>query len=88
MLGIVQSLESFLIACDLFKRYEVINVSKVRYLAIVFDSEDARQTSKVFELLQWLADIGIKKVCLYDTEGSLHQKDILKFFLVHLNEQL
>lgn len=71
VLGIVQSLESFLIACDLFKRYEVINVSKVRYLAIVFDSEDARQTSKVFELLQWLADIGIKKVCLYDTEGVL-----------------
>lgn len=71
VLGVVQSLESFLIACDMFKRYETLDVSKVRYLAIVFDSEEVWDTSKVFELLQWIADIGIQKVCLYDTEGKI-----------------
>lgn len=69
-LGVVQSFESFLIASDILRKYEALDISKVRYLAIVIDSEEARQVSKVFELLQWLADIGVKSVCLYDTEGT------------------
>ncbi|KAL3538952.1 hypothetical protein ACH5RR_002318 [Cinchona calisaya] len=71
VVGVVQSFESFLIAADILKRYEALDISKVRYLAVVIDSEEARQISKVFELLQWLADIGVKSVCLYDTEGVL-----------------
>ncbi|KAL3515188.1 hypothetical protein ACH5RR_022090 [Cinchona calisaya] len=71
LLGVVQSVESFLIATDILKRYEALDISKVRYLAVVIHSEEARHLSKVFELLQWLADIGVKSVCLYDAEGVL-----------------
>ncbi|KAJ1397560.1 Decaprenyl diphosphate synthase-like superfamily [Sesbania bispinosa] len=44
---------------------------KLRYLAIVIESEDANQTSKVVKLLQWLDSIGVKNVCLYDMNGVL-----------------
>ncbi|CAA2998965.1 dehydrodolichyl diphosphate syntase complex subunit NUS1 isoform X1 [Olea europaea subsp. europaea] len=52
-------------------RYKTVNMSKVQYLAIVMDSEEALQTPKVLELLLWLAVIGLKNVCLYDKEGVL-----------------
>ncbi|XP_027112290.1 dehydrodolichyl diphosphate synthase complex subunit nus1-like isoform X1 [Coffea arabica] len=71
LLGVVQSFESFLIACDILTKYEALDISKVRYLAMVIDSEEAQELSKVFELLQWVADIGVKSVCLYDPEGVL-----------------
>ncbi|XP_071935458.1 uncharacterized protein [Coffea arabica] len=48
-----------------------VTICKVRYLAMVIDSEEAQELSKVFELLQWVADIGVKSVCLYDPEGVL-----------------
>lgn len=51
-------------------RYKTVNMSKVQYLAIVMDSEEALQTPKVLELLLWLAVIGLKNVCLYDKEGT------------------
>ncbi|KAL8141862.1 LOW QUALITY PROTEIN: hypothetical protein V2J09_014894 [Rumex salicifolius] len=53
------------------KKYSTLDVSKLKYLAIVVESEDARDLSKIIELLQWLADIGVKHVCLYDMEGVL-----------------
>ncbi|KAG4954024.1 hypothetical protein JHK87_039618 [Glycine soja] len=34
---------------------------KVRYLAIVIESEEAYQISKVVKLLQWLDSIGVKE---------------------------
>ncbi|GLU08971.1 hypothetical protein SLE2022_258520 [Rubroshorea leprosula] len=46
-------------------------MGKLRYLAIVVESEDAHQTAKIIELLEWLAAVGVKQVCLYDTEGVL-----------------
>ncbi|PNX67973.1 nogo-B receptor-like, partial [Trifolium pratense] len=42
---------------------------KLQYLAIVIESEDAHQTSKVVKLLQWLDSVGVKNVCLYDMNG-------------------
>uniref|UniRef100_A0A3Q7GXI0 ditrans,polycis-polyprenyl diphosphate synthase [(2E,6E)-farnesyldiphosphate specific] n=1 Tax=Solanum lycopersicum TaxID=4081 RepID=A0A3Q7GXI0_SOLLC len=33
--------------------------------------EEARETSKVLELLCWLASVGLKSICLYDREGVL-----------------
>lgn len=73
LLGIADALESYLISSGFLKKYEAINAEKLRYLAIVVDIEDAQQIMKVLKLLQWLADIGVKHICLYDTEG----KDIL-----------
>uniref|UniRef100_A0A5B7APY0 ditrans,polycis-polyprenyl diphosphate synthase [(2E,6E)-farnesyldiphosphate specific] n=1 Tax=Davidia involucrata TaxID=16924 RepID=A0A5B7APY0_DAVIN len=68
---IAHAFENSLISCGLLKRYKVLNSGRVQYLALVVDSEEARQTSKVIELLQCLAAIGVKNVCLYDTEGVL-----------------
>lgn len=53
-----------------YSSYKALNLGKLRYLAIVIESEEAYQTSKVIELLQWLEAIGVKRVCLYDTEGN------------------
>ncbi|KAL3621226.1 hypothetical protein CASFOL_036138 [Castilleja foliolosa] len=68
---LVKALESFLISSGVFKRYKNLDISKVKYLAVVIDSDEARDIMKVLELLRWLADIGFKKVCLYDKEGVL-----------------
>ncbi|KAL7118808.1 hypothetical protein ACP275_02G024600 [Erythranthe tilingii] len=71
IIGLIGSLESFLISSGLFKRYRDLDISKVQYLAVAIDSEEALQTLKVLELLQWLEAIGLRKVCLYDTAGVL-----------------
>ncbi|XP_042490939.1 dehydrodolichyl diphosphate synthase complex subunit NUS1-like isoform X2 [Macadamia integrifolia] len=78
--GIGLMLQSYLIASGLLRRYRVLNLSNLRYLAIVIDSEEARHTLRVVELLSWLSDIGVKHVCLYDMEGVLKgsKKIILK----------
>ncbi|BBN68433.1 Undecaprenyl pyrophosphate synthetase family protein [Prunus dulcis] len=55
----------------ILKSYKARNLGKLRYLAIVIESEEAYQTLKVIELLQWLEAIVVKRVCLYDTEGVL-----------------
>ncbi|XP_034678208.1 dehydrodolichyl diphosphate synthase complex subunit NUS1 isoform X1 [Vitis riparia] len=64
-------LESCFISSGLLKRYEALNLGNLRYLAIVIESEEAHQIPKVIELLNWLATIGVKHVCLYDNEGVL-----------------
>ncbi|KAG8364321.1 hypothetical protein BUALT_Bualt19G0116600 [Buddleja alternifolia] len=71
VLRTVNEFESFLISSGYLKRYRALDISKVQYLAVVVDSEEARQTLKVFKLLQWLAAIGLEKICLYDKEGVL-----------------
>ncbi|XVE49411.1 hypothetical protein DITRI_Ditri01bG0080600 [Diplodiscus trichospermus] len=76
--GIANALESYLISWGLLRRYNSLHVAKLRYLAIVVESEEAHQTSKVMELLQWLAAVGVKHVCLYDKEGVLKKsKDFI-----------
>lgn len=68
---ILRGIESYLIINGIVKTYEDLNLNRVKYLGIVVDSDEARETSKVIELLEWLSDIGVKKVCLYDREGVL-----------------
>ncbi|XP_061354521.1 uncharacterized protein LOC133299109 [Gastrolobium bilobum] len=63
--------ESYFISYGVLKKYKSLHLGKLRYLAIVIESEDAHQTSKVVKLLQWLDSIGIKNVCLYDMNGVL-----------------
>ncbi|XP_048492192.1 uncharacterized protein LOC104904378 isoform X4 [Beta vulgaris subsp. vulgaris] len=69
--SMVHILESYLITYGVLKKYKSLDASKLRYLAIVVDSEEAYQTSEVIELLHWLTAIGVKHVCLYDMEGVL-----------------
>ncbi|XP_012069738.1 dehydrodolichyl diphosphate synthase complex subunit NUS1 isoform X2 [Jatropha curcas] len=69
--GLSQVIESYLISSGLLGRYKTLNIGKLRYLAIVVESEDAYQISKVLQLLQWVEAIGVKHVCLYDSEGVL-----------------
>ncbi|KAL2928544.1 Dehydrodolichyl diphosphate synthase complex subunit NUS1 [Bienertia sinuspersici] len=67
--NVVQMLESYLISSGFIKKYKSLDPSKLRYLAIVVESEEAHQISEVIELLNWLVVIGVKHVCLYDMEG-------------------
>ncbi|XAR72825.1 Ditrans,polycis-polyprenyl diphosphate synthase ((2E,6E)-farnesyl diphosphate specific) [Bertholletia excelsa] len=79
-LNVVHALESYCISSGLLKRYKSLNLENLQYLAVVIDSEDAGQTSKVIKLLLWLAAIGVKNICLYDPEGILKksQETIMK----------
>lgn len=61
--------ESYFISYGVLKKYKSLHSGKIRYLAIVIESEDAHQTSKVVQLLKWLDSIGVKNVCLYDMNG-------------------
>ncbi|GMH13432.1 hypothetical protein Nepgr_015273 [Nepenthes gracilis] len=72
-LNIIDMLESCFISCGLFKKYKSLDVSKLQYLAIVIESEEACQTYRVIELLRWVAAMGIKHICLYDMEGVLQK---------------
>lgn len=67
---ILRAIESYLITNGFVKTYDDLNLNRVKYLGIVVDSDEARNTSKVVELLEWLSAIGVKKVCLYDREGK------------------
>ncbi|KAL2349441.1 hypothetical protein Fmac_003441 [Flemingia macrophylla] len=63
--------ESYFVSCGILKKYKSLHLGNVRYLAIVIESEEAYQISKVVKLLQWLDSIGITNVCLYDMNGVL-----------------
>lgn len=74
---IFRAFESYLITYGYVKAYDDLNLDRVKYLGIVVDSDEARKTSNVIELLEWLSAIGVKKICLYDREGVLKKsKDI------------
>ncbi|GMY12029.1 dehydrodolichyl diphosphate synthase complex subunit NUS1 isoform X1 [Fagus crenata] len=70
LLEIAHVVESYIMSSGLMKNYKALDFGKLRYLGIVVGSEEASQTSKVIELLQWLEAMGVKHVCLYDTEGE------------------
>lgn len=67
--AMVSLFESYFISYGVLKKYKSVHIGKLRYLAIVIESEDANQTSKVVKLLEWLDSIGVKYVCLYDMNG-------------------
>ncbi|KAJ4965290.1 hypothetical protein NE237_017139 [Protea cynaroides] len=77
-LDLAHLLQHYLISSGLLRNYKVLNLSNLRCLAIVVDSEEAQHTSRVVELLSWLSAIGVKHVCLYDMEGVLKEsKEII-----------
>ncbi|XP_071689007.1 uncharacterized protein [Rutidosis leptorrhynchoides] len=67
----LRAIESYLITNGFVNTYDDLNLKRVKYLGIVVDSDEARNMSKVVELLEWLSAIGVKKVCLYDRDGVL-----------------
>ncbi|XP_057788385.1 uncharacterized protein LOC131005415 [Salvia miltiorrhiza] len=79
---LMNSLESYLISSGFLKQYKDLDISKVKYMAVVLDSEEALDTHNVLELLRWLATMGLRNVCLYDPEGVLKRsKDALSLWL-------
>ncbi|KAG2399871.1 uncharacterized protein HKW66_Vig0102750 [Vigna angularis] len=68
---VVNLLESYFISLGVLEKYKSLHSEKVQYLAIVIESEEARQISELVKLLKWLDSIGVKNVCLYDMNGVL-----------------
>ncbi|XP_074285797.1 uncharacterized protein LOC141611217 isoform X1 [Silene latifolia] len=67
----VHTFESYLISYGLLRTYKSLDAGKVRYLAIVVESDEAHDISDVIELVQWVAATGVRHLCLYDAEGVL-----------------
>lgn len=86
--GIAEALESYAISSRIQDKYKSLNLDKLHNLAIVIDNEEAHCTLKVIKLLQWLAGLSVKHVCLYDAEGVLKNSKgaILEAFNVKPNE--
>ncbi|KAG7035144.1 Dehydrodolichyl diphosphate synthase complex subunit nus1 [Cucurbita argyrosperma subsp. argyrosperma] len=70
LVSIATTLESYLISCGFLRKYNHLDIDRVQYLAIVVESDEAYNTLKIIELLQWLESMGIRSVCLYDAEAS------------------
>lgn len=69
-LSVATAVESYVVSMGLLKRYSGLEIGRLRYLAVVVESEDACRITEVIKLLQWLMDVGVKRVCLYDPEGN------------------
>ncbi|CAN0899185.1 Dehydrodolichyl diphosphate synthase complex subunit NUS1 [Linum grandiflorum] len=66
-----EAVESYLISSGWLTRYRELNIGKLKYLAIVIESDDAVQISKIVQLVRWLQVMGVKQLCLYDALGVL-----------------
>ncbi|KAL0907071.1 hypothetical protein M5K25_025613 [Dendrobium thyrsiflorum] len=68
---LLQVFESYSISVGLSESYRNVPLHNLRHLAVVVDSDEARNTLKVKQLLLWLSNIGVKSLMLYDVEGIL-----------------
>ncbi|TVU48065.1 hypothetical protein EJB05_07687, partial [Eragrostis curvula] len=68
---LIYNLECYLISSGLLWKYRNLNLGRLKSLAIVVDSKEAKNIAKIKRLLYWLSTIGVKYVCLYDIEGVL-----------------
>ena len=75
VVGIACAFESYLISTVGLCGF---NAAKIKYLAIVIESEEASDISRVVKLLLWLHGLGVAHICLYDEEGLLYS--ILPYF--------
>lgn len=71
LLGALDTLQSYFISAGLLEKYKAFDLANLKTLAIVVESQDAYDTSRVVQLLRWLSDIGVKNICLYDMDGVL-----------------
>lgn len=64
------TLHSYLISSGLLKKYRTLDLTNLRYLAIVVEDEEAYDIARIVKLLQWLSQIRVKRICLYDRAGK------------------
>jgi ditrans,polycis-polyprenyl diphosphate synthase len=67
---LIYNLECYLISWGLLWKYWNLNLGRLKYLAIVVDSKEAKNTAKIKQLIRWLTTIGVKYVCIYDIDGK------------------
>ncbi|KAF6152630.1 hypothetical protein GIB67_008067, partial [Kingdonia uniflora] len=85
LLGTANTFQSYLISSGLLRKYKALDLTELQYLAIVVDSEEAHNTSKIVELLHWLSIVGVKNIYLYDMDGVL--KDSKEIILEELADK-
>jgi len=68
---LIYNLECYLISSGLLRKYRYLHLDRLKFLAIVVDSKEAKNTVKIRQLLCWLSTMGVKYICLYDIEGVL-----------------
>uniref|UniRef100_A0A0E0KA24 ditrans,polycis-polyprenyl diphosphate synthase [(2E,6E)-farnesyldiphosphate specific] n=1 Tax=Oryza punctata TaxID=4537 RepID=A0A0E0KA24_ORYPU len=61
--------ECYLISFGLIPKYRKFQRDRLKHLAVVVDSREAKNVTKIHQLLCWLSNIGVKYVCLYDIDG-------------------
>lgn len=67
-----QLLLSYIISTGLLRKYRNLWLENLNCLAIVVDSDEARDTTKIMQLLSWLSCINAKHITLYDMQGTLN----------------
>uniref|UniRef100_A0A0E0KA20 ditrans,polycis-polyprenyl diphosphate synthase [(2E,6E)-farnesyldiphosphate specific] n=1 Tax=Oryza punctata TaxID=4537 RepID=A0A0E0KA20_ORYPU len=61
--------QCYLISFGLIPKYRKFQRDRLKHLAVVVDSREAKNVTKIHQLLCWLSNIGVKYVCLYDIDG-------------------
>ncbi|KAL6648639.1 hypothetical protein ACP70R_012863 [Stipagrostis hirtigluma subsp. patula] len=68
---LIYNLECYAISSGLLRKYRNLKLDRLKYLALVVDSREAKNTVKIKQLLFWISTFGVKRVCLYDIDGVL-----------------
>lgn len=68
---LIYSIECYLISFGLIPKYRKFQLDRLKHLAVVVDSREAKNVAKINQLLCWLSNVGVKYVCLYDIDGVL-----------------
>lgn len=69
---VLRTLENYLITNGLITAYVDLNLDRVKYLGVVIDSDEARKTSEVIQLLEWLSAFGVKKSVYMTAKVTMH----------------
>ncbi|RRT75401.1 hypothetical protein BHE74_00023278 [Ensete ventricosum] len=62
---------AYIISFGLLSKYQNLRLDMLNCLAVVVDSEEAKDTTKIKQLLCWLLTMDIKNITLYDMQGVL-----------------
>ncbi|CAN6482090.1 unnamed protein product [Victoria cruziana] len=76
---IAHKLHCYLILIGYMSNCVALRLNKLQSVAIVVDSEEAFQISKIFRLVRWLSKFGVMCISLYDMDGVLQES---KKFLI------
>lgn len=65
---------SSIISTGLLRKYQNLKLNNLNCLAIVVDSEEAEDRTKIKKLLSWLSSFNVKYITLYDLQGTFALK--------------